>query len=239
MRILALIAGIVCLFIVLLDAFQTIILPRRATGRFRLTRIFYIATWRPWAFFARRIRNPRKRETAFSYYGPLSLIFLLVVWAGAMVLGFALIFYSPGQPLQRCRTGAGLSLRPLRERDHDLHAGAGRRDAAERLGARARHSGGGHRARLSGRRDGVFPGSLQRVLAPRGQHLAAGRAGRIAADGRGADAPPFLSGRGPGALAAAGRSGSAGRRNCWRATSPIRCSAISARSTPTRAGSAR
>jgi hypothetical protein len=40
MRILTLIAGVICLFAVLLDAFQTIILPRRATGRFRLTRNF-------------------------------------------------------------------------------------------------------------------------------------------------------------------------------------------------------
>ncbi len=39
-----------------------------------------------------------KRETAFSYYGPLSLIFLLVFWAGAMVIGFALIFYAMGSP---------------------------------------------------------------------------------------------------------------------------------------------
>ena len=76
MRTVTLIVGVVCLFAVLLDAFQTIILPRRASGRFRLTRIFYIATWKPWAFFARRLRDPRKRETVFSYYGPMSLILL-------------------------------------------------------------------------------------------------------------------------------------------------------------------
>jgi len=98
MRIFTLVAGIVCLFAVLFDAFQTIILPRRATGRFRLTHIFYAATWKPWVFFARRLRDPRRRESAFSYYGPLSLIFLLVVWAGAMVFGFALIYYSLGSP---------------------------------------------------------------------------------------------------------------------------------------------
>ena len=98
MRILASVAGVACLFIVLLDAFQTIILPRRASGRFRLTRIFYISTWRPWAFFARHLHNPRKRETAFSFYGPLSLIFLLVVWAGVMVAGFGLIYYALGSP---------------------------------------------------------------------------------------------------------------------------------------------
>ena len=99
MRVLSLIAGVVCLFAVLLDAFQTIILPRRATGRFRITRIFYILTWRPWVFVATRLHHPRKRETAFSFYGPLSLILLFVVWAAGMVFGFALVFYSQGSPL--------------------------------------------------------------------------------------------------------------------------------------------
>jgi len=98
MRILTLIVGIACLFAVLFDAFQTIILPRRATGRFRLTRIFYTVTWRPWVFFTKRLHDLRKRESAFSYYGPMSLIFLLAVWAGAMVVGFALIYFALGSP---------------------------------------------------------------------------------------------------------------------------------------------
>ena len=102
MRILAFVAGVACLFIILLDAFQTIILPRRATGHLRLTRIFYVTTWRPWAFFTRRLRNPRRRETVFSFYGPLSLILLLVVWAGAMVVGFGLIYLRARQSLCRC-----------------------------------------------------------------------------------------------------------------------------------------
>ena len=92
------VAGVVCLFAVLLDAFQTIILPRRATGRFRLTRIFYVVTWAPWAFFGKRLHNPRRRESFFSYYGPMSLIFLLAVWAVSMIVGFALIFYALGSP---------------------------------------------------------------------------------------------------------------------------------------------
>jgi hypothetical protein len=107
MRIFTLIAGIACLSVVLLDAFQTIILPRRASGRFRLTGIFYTVTWRPWAFFARRLRHPRRRESAFSYYGPMSLIFLLVVWASAMVLGFALIFYALGSPFSDATQSPG------------------------------------------------------------------------------------------------------------------------------------
>jgi hypothetical protein len=98
MRVLACIAGVFCLFAVLLDAFQTIILPRRATGRFRITRIFYAFTWRPWAFLTQRLHSSGRREAAFSFYGPLSLILLFMVWAAAMVFGFALLFYSQGSP---------------------------------------------------------------------------------------------------------------------------------------------
>ena len=108
MQILAVIAGVACICIVLVDAFETIILPRRATGRFRLTRIFYIATWKPWRFFARRMRNPRKRETAFSFYGPLSLIVLLVVWAGTMVTGFGLMYFGLGSPFNDAAQKPGL-----------------------------------------------------------------------------------------------------------------------------------
>jgi hypothetical protein len=98
MQAVTMLLGILCLLIVLLDAFQTIILPRRAAGRLRLTRIFYMLTWFPWRFVALRIRHPRKRETALSFYGPLSLIFLLIVWACGMVFGFSLIYYALGNP---------------------------------------------------------------------------------------------------------------------------------------------
>jgi hypothetical protein len=98
MQAVTMLLGILCLLIVLLDAFQTIILPRRAAGRLRLTRIFYMLTWFPWRFVALRIHHPRKRETALSFYGPLSLIFLLIVWACGMVFGFSLIYYALGNP---------------------------------------------------------------------------------------------------------------------------------------------
>lgn len=107
MRIVTMFAGIACLFAVLFDAFQTIILPRRATGRYRLTQIFYRLTWSPWAFFTKRLHDPRKRESAFSYYGPMSLIFLLVVWAAVMVVGFALIYYALGSPFTDSAQGPG------------------------------------------------------------------------------------------------------------------------------------
>jgi hypothetical protein len=100
MHLLRLIAGIACIVYALLDAFETVILPRRATGRFQLTRIFYRLTWAAWGWVGRRIRNPRKRETMLSFYGPLSLVFLIGAWASALVLGFALIFSSLAAPFR-------------------------------------------------------------------------------------------------------------------------------------------
>jgi ABC-type multidrug transport system fused ATPase/permease subunit len=109
MGILTMIGGVLCLLAVSLDAFQTIILPRRATGRFRLTSIFYILTWKPWVFFTSRIRDVRKREAAFSFYGPMSLIFLLAVWAAVMLLGFALIYYALNSPFRDDLQGRGFA----------------------------------------------------------------------------------------------------------------------------------
>ena len=97
-HILTLIAGIACIFFALLDAFQTVILPRRATGRFRITRIFFDLTWGPWSWLAGRIQTERKRETMLSFYGPLSLVLLIVIWASALIFGFALIYYASGSP---------------------------------------------------------------------------------------------------------------------------------------------
>jgi len=79
MRILAGIAGAVLVAIVLWDAFETIVLPRRVTRRVRLTRFFYRATWRPFAASARLVHAGGRREAYLGFYGPLSLLLLLVL----------------------------------------------------------------------------------------------------------------------------------------------------------------
>jgi hypothetical protein len=92
-------AGIACIVVALMDAFQTVISPRRATGRFRITRLFFVVTWLPWSRLSAMISNPRKRETALSFYGPASLLLLIVVWAGGLLVGFAMLFHSQRAPL--------------------------------------------------------------------------------------------------------------------------------------------
>lgn len=106
MHALRLIAGIACLFFALLDAFETVILPRRATGRFRMTRVFYKVTWLPWRWAASRVPHARKRETLLSFYGPLSLVLLIGAWAAALIFGFSLIYYAFPMPFIDPRGGA-------------------------------------------------------------------------------------------------------------------------------------
>jgi ion channel len=85
------ILGLAIIFAVLLDAFETIVLPRRVTRHFRLTAWFYRNTWVPWVRLARHIKSPNRREGFLSYFGPLSVILLLVVWAVSLIFGFALL----------------------------------------------------------------------------------------------------------------------------------------------------
>ena len=94
MSLLAGIAGGILVAIVLWDAFETIVLPRRVTRRVRLTRFFYRATWRPFAATARFVHAGGRREAYLGFYGPLSLLLLLVLWAAALVLGFGLLQYA-------------------------------------------------------------------------------------------------------------------------------------------------
>src|SRR5438876_9921395 len=94
MRAWAGIAGGVLVAVVLWDAFETIVLPRRVTRRVRLTRFFYRATWRPFAASARFVHAGGRREAYLGFYGPLSLLLLLVLWAAALVLGFGLLQYA-------------------------------------------------------------------------------------------------------------------------------------------------
>jgi hypothetical protein len=92
----AFVIGVALFLIVLWDAFEAIILPRRVTRRFRLTRLFFRTTWATWSFFACLIHSKKRREALLGFFGPISLIFLLVVWAAGLILSFALLHYGTG-----------------------------------------------------------------------------------------------------------------------------------------------
>ncbi len=94
--IVAIIFGLVILWVVFLDAFETVVLPRRVTRQFKLTAWFYRRTWIPWRRIAEHIRTPSRQQSFLGYFGPLSLIMLLAFWATALIFGFALLQYGIG-----------------------------------------------------------------------------------------------------------------------------------------------
>ncbi len=106
MTIIATIAGIALIVLVLWEGFETIILPRRVTRRFRLTRFFYRSSWRPWVKMVTTLVPARRRESWLSYFGPLSLLLLLSVWACGLISGFALIHWALGSAMLTMNEGA-------------------------------------------------------------------------------------------------------------------------------------
>src|SRR4030095_5520466 len=87
MRLLAGVAATAWLLIVLRDAFETIVLPRRVRRRFRLTSLFYRSTWRLWRGAASRLPG-NLQDGALGWFGPLSLLMLLALWAFSIVFAF-------------------------------------------------------------------------------------------------------------------------------------------------------
>jgi hypothetical protein len=106
MHVIAIIAGFLFIGVILEDAFETIILPRRVTRRIRLTRFFFLTTWRMWIAFAKLVRRgpnsvegSDRRDRFFAVFGPVALLLLLAVWAIGLVLGYALLHWGFGDQL--------------------------------------------------------------------------------------------------------------------------------------------
>ncbi|HET6461516.1 MAG TPA: ion channel [Syntrophales bacterium] len=93
------IAGLLLIIIVLGDAFETMVLPRRVTRRIRLARLFVRFSWKLWLMIARLIPRRRSAETFLGFFGPLSALMLIILWATGLVFGFALMLWASGSTL--------------------------------------------------------------------------------------------------------------------------------------------
>jgi hypothetical protein len=99
MRVLAGLVGLFLIIVVLWDAFETVVLPRRVTSEHRLTATFYRFTWGPWASRARHMAPGGQRENYLGLYGPLSLLFLIGVWILGLLVGFGVLQWACGSAL--------------------------------------------------------------------------------------------------------------------------------------------
>jgi hypothetical protein len=105
----AFLAGVAMFLIVIWDAFESVILPRRVTRKFRLTRAFYKITWRSSKLLVKLVPSRKTRETLLGFYGPISLLVLIGVWAVGLVLGFGLMQFGAGSAVNITGGRPGLS----------------------------------------------------------------------------------------------------------------------------------
>jgi hypothetical protein len=86
-----LVAGTGLILLVLWDAFETMIVPRRVLLPVRLAQVINVVLWQPWRALVQRVVAQPRHERFFGFYGPLSVLLTLAIWAVALVAGFALV----------------------------------------------------------------------------------------------------------------------------------------------------
>ena len=92
-------AAAVLIAVMLIDAFEVMILPRRIRHGYRLAAMFYRLAWFLWRAAARLLPAGRWRNGFLSIFGPLSLFALMSIWAAGLIAGFALLHWSLGTAL--------------------------------------------------------------------------------------------------------------------------------------------
>lgn len=90
------VTGGLLLLVFLWDVFETMVLPRRVRRQIRVARFFYRSLWTIWIVVVRNLPAKKKRETFLSFFGPLSLLLLIMFWAASMIFSFGLVQYSLG-----------------------------------------------------------------------------------------------------------------------------------------------
>lgn len=96
--VLAALAGVALLLIVLQDAFEVMLLPRRVQRNLRFMRLYFRAIWAVWSGLAARLPAGARRERFLSVFGALSMVLLFAIWASTLILAFALIEWSLQAP---------------------------------------------------------------------------------------------------------------------------------------------
>ena len=83
--------AILLLCIVLQDAFEVMLLPRRVHRHLRLSRFYFDMSWAIWAALARRFPAGEHRERFLGVFGALSMVVLFAIWGTALIAGFGLL----------------------------------------------------------------------------------------------------------------------------------------------------
>lgn len=106
--ILAVLASLALIVMVLVESFEAMILPRRVTRPYRFNRFYYRNTWKLWRAIALWMKPGKRRETFLSWFGPLSLLLLIVLWFIGLIVGFGSLDWSLGLSISGSENPGGL-----------------------------------------------------------------------------------------------------------------------------------
>jgi|AGTN01.3.fsa_nt_gi hypothetical protein len=91
----AAIFGSILLLVTLRDVFQTVIVPRGNASKLLIAPFFVRCIfWPIFGFAASKIRPPKWKAEILANFAPLVVIVLLTTWMCAIIVAFALIFYT-------------------------------------------------------------------------------------------------------------------------------------------------
>src|SRR5271170_64604 len=94
MRVAETVISVCCVFVLLFEVFEVMLLPRRVRRRVGLVRFFFRTTWRVWSSAALRFAPGDKRETALTFYGPFSMVLLISFWMAGLIAAFGWLQFS-------------------------------------------------------------------------------------------------------------------------------------------------
>jgi hypothetical protein len=83
--------AVILLVLVLQDAFEVMLLPRRVNRRLRFTRLYFSVSWAFWSGVGARVRDGTRRESFLGVFGALSMVVLFALWATALVCSFGVL----------------------------------------------------------------------------------------------------------------------------------------------------
>jgi hypothetical protein len=87
-------AGLLVVFVILDDVFQSVVVPRPTPGGFRLTRLVIRGSWRAWRAFGLRKNSADLRERMLGTFAPGMLMVQLLIWIAGLILGFGLLLFA-------------------------------------------------------------------------------------------------------------------------------------------------
>jgi len=86
--------GVVCVYLVVRDVFQSVVVPRWGSNAYRLAPFLVIKLWPLWKRKAEKIPDQDTREDFLGTFAPFVLMAMLVMWLTTLTFSYGLLFFA-------------------------------------------------------------------------------------------------------------------------------------------------